>query len=132
MPTPQPCTEEEIFRLVHDFYASARADTMLGPIFEAHVRDWDGHLAKMVDFWSSALLGTARYRGTPLPVHVALPDLSSELFGRWLSLFRHSTRAFANAQARERANELAQRIAQSLWFGYQLNRDPAALPRALA
>ena len=131
MPTPQPCTEEEVSRLVHHFYASARADAMLGPIFAEHVSDWDGHLAKMVDFWSSALRGTARYRGTPLPVHVALPDLSSELFGRWLSLFRDSTRTFASAQACERANELAQRIAQSLWFAYQLNRDPAALPEPL-
>ena len=64
MPTPQTCTEEEISRLVHHFYASARADATLGPIFDEHVSDWDGNLAKMVDFWSSAPRGTARYPAT--------------------------------------------------------------------
>ena len=121
MPSPDLCTEEEIARLVHAFYATVRADPELGPIFETHVGDWDGHLAKMVDFWSSALRGTARYRGTPMPKHVALPDLSGPLFSRWLELFRRTTAALPNAALRVRADELAQRIAQSLWHGYQLH-----------
>jgi hemoglobin len=87
------------------------------------VDDWDAHLAKMVDFWSSALRGTARYRGMPMPVHVALPDLSLELFRRWLTLFHESAELFANPSARERAQELAQRIAQSLWLGYRRNQE---------
>ena len=35
-PDPEVCTEEEISRLVHAFYARARKDPRLGPIFEAH------------------------------------------------------------------------------------------------
>ena len=38
-PTDRTYTEEEICQLVHSFYAKARKDSSLGPIFEAHVTD---------------------------------------------------------------------------------------------
>lgn len=131
MPSPDLCTEEEVAHLVHDFYARVRDDAALAPIFEAHVRDWDAHLAKMVDFWSGALRGTARFRGTPMPRHVALPGLTADLFGRWLELFGETTAAIANAPMRERANDLARRIAESLWYGYQMSRQGDTLPQGL-
>ena len=126
MPTPDLCTEEEVHRLVHGFYAQVRADPVLGPIFDAHVRDWDPHLARMVDFWSGALRGTARFRGTPMPKHVALPGLTAELFERWLTLFARTTATLGNPQLQERADDLAHRIAESLWYGYQMARPAAA------
>ncbi len=43
MPDPSLYTEEEVAQLVHAFYAKARKDPGLGPIFEAHVIDWDAH-----------------------------------------------------------------------------------------
>ena len=121
MPTADLCTEQEISQLVHSFYTEVRGDEMLGPIFGEHVKNWDRHLATMVDFWSSALRGTARFRGTPMPKHVALPGLTADLFRRWLTLFRRTTETLPNAALRERANDLAGRIAQSLWYGYQLS-----------
>lgn len=131
MPSPDLCTEEEVSHLVHTFYGKVREDATLGPIFERHVKDWNVHLARMVDFWSSALRGTARFRGTPMPKHVALPGLSADLFRQWLALFRQTTQALPNAALRERANELSARIADSLWYGYQLSRDPNTLAGAL-
>ena len=123
MPSPDLCTEDEVHQLVHAFYARVRDDERLGPIFERHVHDWDTHLAKMVDFWSGALRGTARFRGTPMPKHVALPGLSADLFRQWLTLFRETTGTLPNAAMGERANDLAERIAESLWYGYQLSRE---------
>jgi len=131
MPTPDLCSEEEVTHLVHDFYDRVRQDAVLWPIFDAHVHDWDTHLAKMVDFWSSALRGTARFRGTPMPKHVALPGLSAELFGRWLTLFGETTATLDNPAMRERARELAQRVAESLWYGYQMARRTDTLPETL-
>ncbi|SDE53011.1 hemoglobin [Variovorax sp. CF079] len=119
MPDPDLCTEEDVVRLVHTFYSKLRNDAMLAPIFESRIVDWDQHLAKMVDFWSSALRGTARYRGAPMPKHVALPGLTTQLFHRWLALFRDTTQALGNADLQERADDLAHRIAGSLWYGYQ-------------
>ena len=132
MPTPVFCTDEEVVTLVHSFYARVREDELLAPIFNAHVTDWDHHLGKMVNFWSSILRGTASYHGTPMPKHVVLPDLDASLFQRWLSLFRETTRSLGNEPMRRHADTMAQRIAQSLWYGYQLHRDPDASPGTLA
>jgi hemoglobin len=126
MPSPDLCTEEEVTRLVHGFYAAVRKDELLGPVFDEHVHDWDRHLPTMVDFWSAALRGTARFRGAPMPKHAALPGLNAQLFQRWLALFRQTTAALGNEAMAERANELAHRIAESLWYGYQLHRDARA------
>jgi len=122
MPAPDLCTEAEITQLVYGFYDNVRRDEVLGPIFERHIKNWDTHLPTMVDFWSSALRGTARFRGSPMPKHAALPDLSLELFQRWLGLFRETTAALPNAALAARANDLAKRIAQSLWYGYQTSQ----------
>jgi len=122
------CDEREVTRLVQGFYARVRQDPTLGPIFDAHVVDWDHHLAKMVDFWSSTLRGTARYRGTPMPKHATLPGLDARMFERWLLLFRETTATLDNPALRERADDLAARVAQSLWYGYQMSRAPDRIP----
>ena len=120
MPDPQLCTEEEIATLVQRFYARVRRDAQLGPIFSARIHDWPAHEAKLCDFWSSALRGTRRFRGTPMPVHAALPGLDADLFGHWLQLFDETAATLPNAALRERVTDLARRIAESLWYGYRL------------
>ncbi len=130
MPTADLCTEDEVSELVFTFYDAVRQDAVLGPIFERHVKDWDAHMPKMVDFWSSTLRGTARFRGTPMPKHVAIPGLSADLFQRWLVLFRQSNATLRNTAMAERANDLADRIAQSLWYGYQMSHG-ATLPKEM-
>ncbi len=125
------CTEDEITRLVHDFYARVRDDEALGPIFDAHVDDWDRHLGVMVDFWSALLLRTGRFAGTPMPKHAALPGLTAELFQHWVALFRETTAAQPNPALARLASSLAERIAQSLWMGYQARRRPGGIPSTL-
>ena len=75
LPGRDLCTEAEVAQLVHSFYACVRQDEVLGPIFERHIHDWDHHLAKLVDFWSSILRRTGRFSGAPMPKHAALPIL---------------------------------------------------------
>ncbi|MDM0019197.1 group III truncated hemoglobin [Variovorax saccharolyticus] len=132
MPGTQLCTEAEVAALVHTFYARVRQDEVLGPIFEAHIDDWDRHLSKLVDFWSAILRRTGRFSGAPMPRHAALPGLSAELFQHWLKLFRENAAALANRAMGDEACAMAERIAQSLWMGYQISRDPDAVPSALA
>lgn len=122
------CTEEEINHLVHDFYARVRADDLIGPVFDTHISDWDKHLAIMVRFWSSVLLRAGTYSGTPMPKHIALPNLEPRMFTRWLELFHETTESLSNRLFAERAEEAAQRIARSLWFGYQMSNNPERLP----
>ena len=84
--------EAMIRRVVDRFYALAREDDVIGPIFLRVVPDehWQAHLDKIVDFWSSMLLGTGRYDGRPMPKHMAIPELDDAHFMRWLALFRRT------------------------------------------
>lgn len=131
MARPDLCTTEEIRQLVDQFYGRVRADPMLGPVFDAHIDDWPLHLDIMVRFWSSILLGSGTYSGTPMPKHVALPGLEASMFHHWLALFRETTSELPNRDMANQADELAQRIARSLWFGYQINREPNRMPLEL-
>ena len=131
-PGPDLCTEEEVTRLVHEFYAQVRLDPALGPIFESAVHDWPGHLAQLVDFWSAILRRTARFSGAPMPKHAALPGLSLELFERWLGLFEVTLAEQPNRAMADQAWLAARRIARSLWSGYQMSRDPKALPTVVS
>ncbi len=125
------CTEEEIRTLVHDFYDDVRQDALLGPIFNSRIHDWDAHLAKLVDFWSSILLRTGRFNGAPMPMHAAMPGLSAELFQHWLALFYASNARQPNQAMAAQANAMAERIAQSLWMGYQMRNGGDAMPAPL-
>jgi len=62
-----------IDRLVRAFYARARLDPLLGPIFARNVGDWEAHFARMRDFWSSVALMSGRYHGQPMSAHLPLP-----------------------------------------------------------
>ena len=124
IPNPNLYTEGEVAQLVHQFYAKARKDPGLGPIFEAHVIDWDAHFVQMTNFWSAQLRGTSRFRGAPMPKHIVLPDLTAELFERWLQLFKQTTEELGNPNLQQHANAVATFIAGRLWQGYQMNNYP--------
>jgi hemoglobin len=133
-PTPDPnlYAEEEIEQLVHTFYAKARKDPSLGPIFEAHVVDWDAHFIQMINFWSAQLRGTSRFRGAPMPKHIVLPELTAELFKRWLDLFQQTTCELGNTVLQQHADSIALFIANRLWHGYQLSHFPDKQPSPLS
>lgn len=115
--------EDVLHRLVDRFYGKVRADPMLGPIFEARVADWDRHLERMVDFWSSVALMTGRYHGQPVPAHVPLPVDASH-FNHWLDLFRETAREVSTPAGAERLIERAERIARSLHIAVELGKAP--------
>jgi len=125
------CTEEDISTLVHAFYARVRQDDLLGPVFEAHIDDWDHHFIKLTDFWSSVLLRTGRFTGAPMPRHAALPGLNAAMFRHWLGLFHQTAAEQPNQAMARQATEAADRIAQSLWMGYQFSHAPDTLAQGL-
>ncbi|MBI1199961.1 MAG: preprotein translocase subunit TatC [Phenylobacterium sp.] len=116
-------TEEMIGRLVPAFYAKVRRDPVLGPIFEAAIGDWwDAHLAKLCDFWSSVMLMTGRFKGRPMPVHVAIPDIGPDHFARWLALFRETAAEVCPPPAAALFEARAEMIAESLQLGIAVSR----------
>lgn len=108
-------TEVLIHDLVHTFYGHVRADAELGPIFEqAIAENWDRHLARMCDFWSSVMLKSARYSGRPVPAHIRLHALEPHHFDRWLDLFRRTARDVCPPSVAVAFVDRAERIAESL------------------
>jgi len=105
-----------IDRLVRAFYARVRLDALLGPIFEARIRDWEPHLQRMCAFWSSVALMSGIYHGSPMAVHMGLP-VDAAHFDRWLALFEDTAREICPPVAAEHFIERAQRIGESLELG---------------
>ena len=119
--TETDITEADIAHLVHTFYAKARRDPLLGPVFEAKIgrtdAEWDAHFARLRDFWSSLMLRSGRYRGDPFSVHLAIPDIAPPMFERWLLLFGETADALFTSDLSEAFKTRAARIARSLRMG---------------
>jgi hemoglobin len=111
-------SEEMIAALVHAFYGKVRADAALGPIFNTVIgENWDTHLARMCDFWSSVMRMTGRYKGQPMMAHMRLKMVKPEHFSRWLALFAETARQTCPPAIAERFCAKAAMIAQSLQLG---------------
>ena len=129
--TTDLCTREEIRALVDDFYEAIRTHETLGPIFNTHIQDWPTHLNTMLDFWSAIVLKTGGFSGSAMMKHAAIPNLSAELFEQWLALFEKPCAERKNRALGDAAWLFAQRIARSLWMGYQIQQQPNQAPTEL-
>lgn len=106
--------------LVDRFYEKVRQDAILGPIFNPVVHDWPEHKQRLTAFWSSVVLRTASYRGNPMAVHRALPNVHAGHFQHWLGLWRETARETLDADAAALMLDYAERIGQSLRMGMGL------------
>jgi hemoglobin len=108
--------EDYISVLVDTFYDRIRSQEVLGPIFaDAIGSNWEPHLEKMKDFWSSVAMNTGHYSGKPVPAHQKLTQVQQQHFAIWLDLFRQTLADTApTPQAADYFMERAERIARSL------------------
>lgn len=123
---PAPLGEEHIMALVRRFYERALADPVLGPYFTTSVGPWPGgddphtpwpaHIDLVADFWSHALLGTTRYRGSPFPAHLN-KDITPGHFELWLRHFADAAAETLPEAAARAAMGQAQRMAKSFMVG---------------
>ncbi len=115
----QALSEESIHQLVYRFYDQVRADDVLGPVFEEILHGkWDNHLPRMVDFWSSILLGSSRFQGNVYGKHMALSGITAEHFVRWLSMFEDTSKQLFDEPTSDEIMLVARRIAGSLQLGF--------------
>src|SRR5437868_9636924 len=115
-------TEEMIHAVVHAFYGKVREDRTLGPIFDAAVGDWDEHLGKLTDFWSSVMLMTGRFKGAPMAAHAALPDITAAHFAHWLELFAQTAGETCPPAAAALFAARSRMIGRSLQLGLAVHR----------
>jgi hemoglobin len=101
--------------LVQAFYTRAFADPLLGPIFRDVAQvDLEAHLPVMCDFWETVLFRAGLCRRNALQVHADLHaafPLSSEHFGRWLTLWTSTVDDLYEGEKAELAKAQAARIA---------------------
>ncbi|GBD47112.1 group III truncated hemoglobin [Methylopila sp. Yamaguchi] len=121
--------EPLIRRVVDRFYAQAREDAVIGPVFRTAVPDerWRAHLDTIVDFWSSMLLGTRRYDGRPLRKHLMLPELGDEHFRRWLALFRKTVEELCQPDVAAFWADRSERIGNSFRINVRMHRGDDVL-----
>jgi len=113
--------------LVDRFYASVRADDLLGPVFEPVLHDrWPAHLARMVDFWCAACKIERGFRGNVYDKHMLLPDMAPTQLTRWQQLWQQHTEALFAPAAAARLQAVAVGVARVLhlgWFGELPSRE---------
>lgn len=117
---------ESLAALVGAFYASARRDTLLGPVFTAAVgqsdAEWEAHLDRVHAFWCSVALGAGDYQGRPMQAHAFLPGLEAVHFRRWLELFAAACNALFPPHIADGLMEKARRMANAFQAGIALSR----------
>lgn len=85
-----------IEKLVREFYAKVLQDPLISPFFirslgmDMKNDKWYEHLSTLDNFWLGMILEEGRYMGDPLMPHIFLGSLSTEMFDRWLALFRET------------------------------------------
>lgn len=125
---PQPFDRSGITVLVDRFYASVRADALLGPLFEPLLQGrWDAHLARMVDFWCTASKIERRFQGDVYKQHMALAGITPAHLTRWLQLWQTHTEALFAPPHAARLYGVAVGVARVMhlgWFG-ELPSRPA-------
>lgn len=103
--------------LVHTFYDRVRVHPALGPVFNSAISNWEPHLATMVNFWSSVMNTSGRYKGQPMPKHAALSGVTPAHFTLWLGLFRDTASELCTPEIAARFAEKSELIAKSLQLG---------------
>ncbi len=120
-----------VSRMVEEFYATIRADELLGPIFAERIEDWPEHLDRMKRFWRSILFNSGEFSGNPMLKHMAIPGLEERHFAHWLSLFYATLRKLERTpQGTGLVGERARMIADSLLTGIAVRRDGLTGSRA--
>ena len=128
IPPRIPVTVEQIQTVVARFYARVRTDPTLGPIFAAHVTDWEPHEAKIELFWRNALLLERCYNGNPMQVHAAAGNVKSDHFAMWLSLFDTVLEQELPPHLAQAWSALAHRIGRGLSYGLPASSGANTVP----
>jgi hemoglobin len=95
------------------FYADVRQDPLIGPIFNAQIKDWNHHLEIIASFWETLIGGQSTY-ARPMPMKHLQLGLREEDFERWLFLWQANCRAQLPSDVAKEMIDLADHIAHRL------------------
>ena len=120
--------QADLERVIPAFYARVRQDPEIGPLFNAAIEDWPHHLERLVAFWSSVMLTTGAYKGSPMAAHLKHRDaIVPRMFDRWLELWDEVTGDMLVPGPAKALQAKARTIAESLKLAlyFRLDRQVA-------
>jgi hemoglobin len=104
----------DIQYLVENFYKTALADELIGPVFKAANFSLEQHIPVMVSFWETILLDVVTYRGNPMLKHIELNrrvPLNPLHFDRWMQIWIQTVNRKFNGLTAQQAINRASSIA---------------------
>ena len=104
---------EGLSRLLRHFYADVRQDPLIGPIFNAQIKDWKHHLEVIASFWETIIGGPSTY-ARPMPMKHLTLRLREKDFERWLFLRQANCRTQLSSDVAKEMIDLANHIAHRL------------------
>ena len=104
---------EGILEFIRPFYMDIRQHEILGPIFNAHIPDWDIHLAKIADFWALQTGGPSSYRGGFAGAHLRI-GIKPEFFEHWLALWDFNCQRQLKPEVGEKMSAIAHELGRRL------------------
>lgn len=117
----------DIELLVNTFYDKVKTDSLIGPIFNGVIKDWQPHLYKMYGFWETVLLDVHSYSGSPFPPHAKMP-LEQIHFERWLLLFFQTIDTLFVGEKAEEAKWRAEKMAEMFHYKIEYFRNAGQKP----
>ena len=88
-------------------------------MFDRVIQDrWGIHLPRMVQFWSTVMLGTRSFSGNVFGKHMAIDGVQPGHFSIWLSLWKKNTEALFAPEVAQEFQFVAKGIARNLYNGY--------------
>jgi hemoglobin len=99
--------------LLRHFYADVRQDPLIGPIFNAQIKDWKQHLEIIGKFWETIIGGPQTY-ARPMPMKHLPLRLREEHFERWLFLWQVNCRGHLPSEPAREMIDLAHHITSKL------------------
>lgn len=100
-------------RLLKHFYSDVRQHSLIGPVFNKHVKDWPEHLKTIASFWARITGGPSDYSGSMPAKHLYL-GINAGHFEAWLQLWRFNCGAHLPSGEAQEMVSLAQAIAARL------------------
>ena len=104
---------EGLSRLLRHFYADVRQDPLIGPIFNAQIKDWKHHLEVIASFWETIIGGPSTY-ARPMPMKHLTLRLREEDFERWLFLWWKNQAGRLGASRRSAAASSGEYVRRSV------------------
>lgn len=113
--------------MVRLFYERGRADPVLGPVFNAAIHDWEGHITIVRDFWLGVVHGADRYKGNAFAPHMKL-KFEPEAFDHWIAIFERAANDALAPEDASKAIRIARHMAESFKVGLFPFTDAAGRP----